>query len=449
MPNEIHFNNDYPVIDESFKIYEKGKKIIPSATQTLAKGPGQFTKGVAPIYLQKGKGSHVWDVDGNEFLDYNMGIGPIILGYCYDPVDAAIKEQLNSGITFSLMHPLEVQTAELIQQIIPNAESVRFSKTGADVTSAAIRLARAYTGRDKILCCGYHGWHDWYISVTDRYKGIPQPIKDLSFTFNYNDINSLIDSIDEDTAAVILEPFVFNEPENNFLQDVRDVCDGYGTVLIFDEMWTGFRISPGGAQRFFNVNADIALFSKAIANGMPLSVILGTTKIMKLLEKDVFFYTTFGGETLSLAAAVATINEIITKDVTSVIAQKGNVLKSGINTLISSYNINYLNCIGYPCRSMLSIDASAGNPLEIKTFIQQEMIKRGILWSGFHTISFSHSDKDIAYTLSAYNDILPILNNAIQNGNLSGFIRGELIETVFRRVGNFNTKPKQKEMIED
>lgn len=288
MPNKVDFNKDYPVIKKSDEYYQKALKLIPAVTQTLAKGPGQNIKGVAPKYLVKGKGSHVWDADGNEYLDYLMAIGPLSLGYAYDRVDEAIIKQLEDGITFSLMHPLEVEVAELINQIVPNAESIRYSKTGADVTSAAVRLARAFTGRNKILCCGYHGWHDWYISVTDRNKGIPQAIQDLTFTFNYNDIQSVKDSIDEDTAAVILEPFVFEEPKNNFLQELREVCTANGTLLIFDEMWTGFRIAVGGAQEYFGVKADLACFSKALANGMPVAILTGKKKYNVIIRKRRF-----------------------------------------------------------------------------------------------------------------------------------------------------------------
>ncbi|NNG26048.1 MAG: aminotransferase class III-fold pyridoxal phosphate-dependent enzyme, partial [Ignavibacteriaceae bacterium] len=186
MPNQVEFNKDFPVIEKSNELYKRALKLIPSVTQTLAKGPQQNVKGIAPKYLQKGKGSHVWDVDGNEYIDFNMGIGPLSLGYAYPKVDYAIKKQLEDGITFSLMHPLEVEVAELIRKIIPNAEAVRYSKSGADVTSAAIRVARAFTKRERILCCGYHGWHDWYISVTDRDSGIPKSTSDLTFTFSYN-----------------------------------------------------------------------------------------------------------------------------------------------------------------------------------------------------------------------------------------------------------------------
>lgn len=449
MPNKVTENETYPVITNSDALYSRAVQLIPSATQTLAKGPSQYIKGVAPKYLRKGKGSRVWDVDGNEYLDYNMAIGPLSLGYCYEAVDNAIKEQLQDGITFSQMHPLEVEVAELLHEIIPNAESIRFSKTGADVTSAAVRLSRAYTGKSKVLCCGYHGWHDWYISVTDRNKGIPDAIKDLSFTFNYNDIESLIDSIDDDTACVILEPFVFEAPKENFLSKIREICDAHGVLLIFDEMWTGFRIAVGGAQEYFGVHADLACFSKAVANGMPISIITGRKDILSLLEKEVFFYTTFGGEALSLAATKATINELRNKQVPLYLREMGKLLKDGFNNIAASLSMEYVKCTGFDCRTIVNFDgASAGaNSLEMKSLVQQELIKHGILWGGFHNISFSHSKDDIEYTLSVYKKVLPLLKEAVESGNVRNFLKGEPVEPVFRKTTNFNMKPKQKSLL--
>jgi glutamate-1-semialdehyde 2,1-aminomutase len=446
MPNSVKFNNDYPDITKSDELYKKALDLIPCVTQTLAKGPTQFIKGIAPKYLSHGKGSHVWDIDGNEFIDFNMGIGPLSLGYTNDKVDNAIKRQLEDGITFSLMHPLEVEVAELIRQIIPNAESIRYSKTGADITSAAVRVARAYTGREKVLCCGYHGWHDWYISVTDRNKGIPEANKDLTFTFNYNDIQSVIHSIDSETACVILEPFVFEEPEDNFLQKLRDVCTENRTLLIFDEMWTGFRIALGGAQEYFGVDADLACFSKAVANGMPIAILTGRKDVMQLFEKDVFFFTTFGGEALSLASAKATIEEIRDKNVPSYLAKQGKKLKDGYNKIVEELVIDYSKCKGFDCRSIITFDAtkSGQNPLEMKSLVQQEMIKRGILWGGFHNMCFSHSDEDVEYTLKAYREVLPILKEAVDKQDVKGFLKGEPVEPVFRKTSNFNTKPKEK-----
>ncbi len=421
MANSIKMNGSYPDISVSDEYYVRALNLIPGVTQTLAKGPGQYIKGVAPKYLQRGKGSHVWDVDGNEYIDFNMGIGPISLGYCYDSVDDAIRAQLQDGITFSMMHPLEVEVAELIREIIPNAEMIRYSKTGADVTSAAVRLARAFTGRSKVLCCGYHGWHDWYIGVTDRNKGIPLPIQDLSFTIDYNDIDSVANSIDEDTACVILEPAVFEEPRDNFLHKLKDICRQNGTLLIFDEMWTGFRFALGGAQEYFGVQADLMCYSKAVANGMPLSILAGRADIMRLLEKDVFFYTTFGGETLSLAAAKATMLELRNKRVPEYLARQGKKLKDGYNQIATELGLGYTSCVGFDCRSIVTFNSSASNPLEMKSLVQQEMIRRGVLWGGFHNMCFSHDDADIDHTLQAYREVLPILKRAVEEKNVKGY----------------------------
>jgi glutamate-1-semialdehyde 2,1-aminomutase len=435
MPNTVTSNNDYPSITVSNELYERAVKIMTPVTQTLAKGPGQYVNGVAPKYVKRGKGARVWDVDDNEYLDYNMGIGPLSLGYCYPKVDEAIIEQLKDGITFSLMHHLEVTLSELIHQIIPNAEAIRISKTGADVTSAAIRVARAFTGRKKVLCCGYHGWHDWYIGVTSRNSGVPEEIKNLTATFEYNNIESVKALLDEDTACVILEPFIFEAPTNDFLKELKTLCSSNGTLLIFDEMWTGFRIAMGGAQEYFNVKPDLACYSKAFANGMPISLLTGRKDVMDLFNEDVFFFTTFGGEALSLAAAIATIEEMIEKNVPAYLAEKGKLLKDGYNKICEDLGIqHYTKCVGYDCRSMITFDPSAGNPLELKSYVQQELIKRGILWSGFHNMCFSHSDEDINYTLNAYQEVLELLKTTLSENNITASLKGKPVEAVFRKL---------------
>jgi len=442
MPNGIKFNDNYPTIVISDILYERALAVQKPVTQTLAKGPGQFTKGIAPKYLAKGKGSHVWDVDGNEYIDYNAAIGPISLGYAYPAVDEAIKEQLEDGISFSLMHPLEVEVSELIQEVIPNAEAVKIAKTGADVCSAAIRISRAFTGRDKIFCCGYHGWHDWYIGITSRNAGVPESTQNMTYTFEYNDIEAIKAALDEDVAAVILEPFIFEAPKVGFLQELAEACRENGTLLIFDEMWTGFRIAVGGAQEYFDVKADLAVFSKACANGMPIAFLTGRADVMELFNSEVFSYTTFGGEALSLAACKATIEELRAKNVPQYLDEKGALLKNGYNDLAKELGLeNYTKCIGYNCRSMVTFTPEAGNGLELKTLMQQEMIKRGILWAGFHNMCFSHSDEDITYTLSAYRDVLPIIKKAIESQDIKSFIKGEILEAVFRKTSNYNIKP--------
>ncbi len=444
MPNKIGFNNDYPTITKSDEFYHRALGLIPSVTMTLAKGPTQYVKGVAPKYLVKGKGAHVWDADGNEYIDYNMGIGPLSLGYAYPKTDEAIKKQLEDGITFSLMHPLEVEVAELIREIIPNAESVRYSKTGADVTSAAVRLARAFTGKKKILCCGYHGWHDWYVSTLALNAGIPEEIMANTFTFNYNNIDSLKNSMDGDVAAVILEPVVFQEPKDNFLHKVAELCKKNNVILIFDEMWTGFRIALGGAQEYFGIKPDLATYSKAIANGMPISVLAGRKDILGLADQDVFFYTTFGGEVLSLAATKATIEELKEKNVPEYLDMQGKKLKDGYNELAAKHELSFTKAVGYNFRSMVTFAEEGGDPFINKSYVQQEMIKRGILWSGFHNMCYSHTDDDINYTLKVYDEVLALLKKAVAENKVKELLRGEPVQPTFRKTSNFNTKPMSK-----
>jgi len=435
-----------PVITKSNALWQRSLGLIPGGTQTLAKGPGQWTEGVAPKYLARGKGAHVWDVDGNEFVDLIMAVGPVSLGYCYPVVDDAIRAQLADGITFSLMHPLEVEVAELLREVVPNTESVRFSKTGCDATSAAVRLARAHTKRDKVLCCGYHGWHDWYISVTDRCAGIPESTKDLVYTFKYNDLQSVEDALGDDVACVILEPTVFEAPKPGFLEGLRALCDKAGALLVFDEMWTGFRVALGGAQQRYGVRADLACFSKAVANGMPISALTGRADVMKLCEKDVFFFTTFGGEALSLAATKATINELRRRDVSAFLAKQGQALREGYSSIAKDAGLEAsTKCFGYEARTIMSFADERSSPLAMKTFVQQEMLARGVLWSGFHNLSFSHGDPEVATILGAYREVLPMLAEALAERAVEKKLRGKMLEPVFRKVDNFHLKPRAKD----
>lgn len=443
MANTVSFNDQYPNISHSLEIYEKAREIMTPVTQTMAKGPGQYSLGACPIYLKKGKGARVWDVDGNEYLDWNAAIGPLSLGYGYPAVDDAIRRQLEDGITFSLMHELEYEVSQLIHETIPNAEAVRISKSGADVCSAAIRIARAHTGREKVLCCGYHGWHDWYISATSRANGIPDATKNLTYTFDYNNIDSLKASLDKDVAAVIMEPFVFDRPNDGFLEEVARLCKENGTLLIFDEMWSGFRIALGGAQEFFGITPDLAVYSKAVANGMPIAFLTGKKEILNHFNIDVFFYTTFGGEALSLAATMATIKELKDKNVAADLAEKGQILMDGYNKLSEDLGMTHITkCKGYPCRTTVTLEAAVSHPLEVKAYFQQEMIKRGILWQGNHNMMYMHSREDIMYTLEAYADVLPLVRDTVEKADTASRLHGKPLEPVFRKVDNFNMKPK-------
>lgn len=444
MPNKPSLDQDFPSVARSHALHERAKALIPAQTQTMAKGWQQYVRGISPLYLERGKGAHVWDVDGNEYIDLNMAVGPLVLGYAYDAVDEAIRHQLSNGITFSLCHPLEVEVAELVRTVVPNAEMVRFSKTGADACSAAIRVARAYTQKSKVLLCGYHGWHDFYVSVTDRAAGVPDAVQDLSFTVQYNDIQHVADSIDDDVACVMLEPVVFEAPRKGFLHELRRLCTERGVVLVFDEMWTGFRLSLGGAQTYFDVKPDLAVYSKAVANGMPLSLITGRRDIMRLFEEQVFFFTTFGGEALSLAAAKATLTELAAQNVHEHLFRQGRRLREGYNRIAEALDMPYTRCVGFDCRTMVTFDPTAGSPLELKSLLQQEMLRRGVLWQGVHNMAFTHGDPEVDHVLAAYEDALPVLAEAVREGRVRERLRGDPVGPVFRKTNDFNVKPRRR-----
>ena len=287
-----------PKIVRSNEIYERAKDIIPAGSQTFSKGVTQFVDGFAPKYVAKGNGCKVWDVDGNQYLDYIMANQPLVLGYADPDVNRAVIDQLELGSTFSMMNELEVDVTELLIENVPSAEAARFGKNGADVTTVAVRIARAVTGRDHVAYCGYHGWHDWYIANTDLNSGIPEFNQGLAHSFAYNDLDSLQKVFDEnpgEVACVIMEPLTVLEPQDNFLEEVKKLAHHNGALLIFDEVITGFRFAVGGAQELTGVTPDLTALAKGISNGIPLSAIVGKKDYMFSLEKT-FFSFTYGGE---------------------------------------------------------------------------------------------------------------------------------------------------------
>jgi glutamate-1-semialdehyde 2,1-aminomutase/spore coat polysaccharide biosynthesis protein SpsF len=414
----------------------RARKVIPSCTQTFSKGPTQFVQGVAPIFLERGRGSHVWDVDGNEYVDYVMALGPIVLGYDDPDVIAAVQRQLADGVTFSLAHPLEVEVAETLAKIVPCAEMVRFGKNGSDATSGAVRAARAYTGRDVVACCGYHGWQDWYIATTTRRRGVPAAVCELTRTFTYDDIGSLERLFAEHLgriAAVILEPVGVVEPTGDFLQRVAALTHANGAVLIFDEIVTGFRLALGGAQERFGVVPDLACFGKAMANGFPLSAVVGRREIMEVFD-EIFYSFTFGGEALSLAAARATIAKLRERNVVEHLWRQGRALRDGYNALARELGLaDRTQCIGFPPRTVLTFrDRAGADSLAMKSLFQQEMIKRGILTSGGFTLCYAHSDEDVRRTLAACRDALGILATALAGDRVEAMLEGPVVQPVFR-----------------
>ena len=422
---------------QSFAWLERAQRVIPAATQTLSKRPGQFARGMTPVFLREGSGCHVTDVDGHTYLDYSMALCAVTLGYNYPSVTQAIERQLRAGTLFSLGHPLEVELAERLVEIIPCAEMARFAKNGSDVTSGAVRLARAHTGRDRIAICGYHGAQDWYIGTTSWHAGVPQATRELSHSFDYNKIESLAALLEQHPgqfAAVILEPVGVIPPQGRFLQDVVELARHHGALVIFDEIVTGFRHRLGGAQELFGVTPDLACFGKGMANGMPLAALVGRRDLLQELD-HIFLSYTFGGETLSLAAAMATIDVMASRNVIAHLWSVGEPLQQGCARLIEASGLSgRVQVLGYPPRHVLRfLDAEGRESLPLKTLFLQETIKRGILTMGAHNLSFSHTPADITRTLEAYREVFQILRDAI-GGRMEALLEVDVVEPVFRKA---------------
>ncbi|MCL4377557.1 MAG: aminotransferase class III-fold pyridoxal phosphate-dependent enzyme [Actinobacteria bacterium] len=342
----------------SEQIYKEACNIIPGGV-TEARHPTKFVIGKYPIFTAIGRGSHVWDVDGNEFIDWLCSFGPVVLGHCNEKVDKAVIEDLRKGFCFTMVSPIQNDFVKKLIDIIPCAEMARIIISGSDATAAAIRIARVFTGKDKVIRWGYHGWHDWSYggAGTDREAiGVPEGVKKDIFTFIYNDLDSLDAVFKENknqVACVIMQPFEASKelPKAGFLEGVKKLTHENGAVLVYDEIRTGFRVALGGAQEYFGVIPDLACFSKAMANGYPISVVVGKKDIMES-SKNTRISATFLVNTFPMVAAIATIQELEERDGISYMWDKGNRLFNGLNRLISDYRIE-AEMIGLPVIPML------------------------------------------------------------------------------------------------
>lgn len=421
---------------KSESLLERALRTIPLGSQTFSKSKTTLPLGVSPYFVDRAKGSRLWDVDGNEYIDFVNALACVTLGYCDPEVDAAVRKQMDSGVTFSLPHQLEMEVAEILVEMIPCAEKVRFAKNGTDATSGAIRIARAYTGRDRVAVCGYHGWQDWYIGSTSRDLGVPLAVKDLTRSFGYNDIASLQRVLDEhpgEYSAVILEPMNVAYPQDGFLEKVRRLTHQHGALLVFDETITGFRYANGGAQQEFGVIPDLATFGKGIANGYPLSALVGKTEYMDVVER-IFFSGTFGGETLSLAAAKAVLTKLQREPVIETLKLRGQKILEGVNQLISELGLaQIITVCGHPTWSFLQFKEAGGfTTWDIKTLFIQEMFKRGIYTLGAHNLSYAHSDEDVEALLTCYREVFSLIKTSIDGGSLKNYLECEPLVPLFK-----------------
>ena len=413
---------------------------IPVGSQTFSKSYLGWVMGQAPIYAKSGSGAIITDMDGNEYIDYMMGLLPVVLGHADPFVDAAVVRQLSSGTSLSLSGEIEVELAEKLVSLISCAEMVRYGKNGSDATTAAVRLARAHTGRDKIIVCGYHGWHDWYIGTTAKHLGVPASVRGLSLTFPFNDADALVDLLkkhDCDIAALVIEPTGKAVPQPGFLEEVRSLCDQYGVVLVFDEVISGFRIDMGGAQAYYNVTPDLAAFGKAMANGYPLSALVGKREIMSKME-DIFFSATFGGELSSIAAAIATITKLETTDGVRRIHSLGDRLMTSLNTALSDVGLGEMIC--YAGEAWWPRVAFKNLPIEqtkVLALMRQEFVAQNLLIASGLNFCLAHDDPQIFnLTIERAKRAFEALSIAIHAPDPSKFLKGEIAMSDFEVRGH-------------
>ncbi len=378
--------------------FEAALKLIPWGTQTNAKRPYPFFNETMPKFIERGKGCRLWDMEGKEYVDFRLALGPVTLGYCYDEVDNAVRKQMEKGVLFSMASPVELELARLIHDTIPNAEMCRFMKTGEDANLSNVRVARAFTKRDMILMSGYHGYPDWFATEDSPNNGVPEFMKEYVKVIPWGNCEvaeELIRRYGERLACVISVPYDFNEDTGGeFIRRLRSLTKEYGILLIIDEVLTGFRLALGGAQEYFGVDADLASYAKALANGYPLSTYVGKKQYLQQLDKFKMT-TTYAGETLSIAAATATLKIMRREKVHQHIWAMGQRLMDGFNAIVKNLGIGG-HAAGLPVGSFLKFDEpDPGYHARLEFVWHRELYREGVFASPRWFISYSHKEADI------------------------------------------------------
>ena len=439
-----YFNGTHTMnLQTSRALQQKSHALIPGGSHTYAKGDDQFPE-LAPGFIAKGKGCHVLDADGNEYIEYAMGCRSVTLGHAYPPVIEAAYKQMLSGTNFTRPAPIETECAEKLVSLIAGAEMVKFAKNGSDVTTAAVKLARAYTGRDLVAVCADHPFYsvdDWFIGSTPMAAGIPADIRKMTVKFKYNDIDSvkaLFAQHPGRIACVIMEAETSVAPVHNFLHDLQTICRVEGSLFILDEMITGFRWHLGGAQTYYEIVPDLSTFGKAMGNGFAIAALAGKREIMQLgglhhsKERVFLLSTTHGAETHSLAAAIATMRIYEEQEVVPYLYRQGERLAKGIQCAIQEWRLDeYFQIAGKPCNlTYVTRDENKVPSQVFRTLFLQEIIKRGVIAPSL-VVSFSHTDRDIDHTIDVIAESLYVYRKALDEG-VEKYLVGRPVKPVFR-----------------
>ncbi len=421
---------------KSKELFEKALKVIPLWTQTFSKSYLSYYKWDIPHFIERWEWAYVWDIDGNKYIDYINGLLPVIIGYNIKEINEKIIDQLNKWIIFTFSHPIEYKLSKKLTEIIPCAEMVRFWKSGSDATTSAIRLARYITNREKVAVCWYHWWQDWYIWSTTRKWWVPKCVQDLTLRFEYNKIESLEKIFIEnpwEISCIIMEPMNVEFPKNNFLHKVKELCHNNGALFILDETITWFRFDLWWAQKYFNIIPDLSAFWKSMANGMPLSALVGKTQYMQKIE-EIFFSWTYLWETLSMASALASIEFMEKYNLHEEINNNWLYLRENINGLLQKYWLNnFIEIVWHNSWQIFTFkDIKDNKAIQIKSFLQKELMEKWILWFWTFNMSYSHMKDIINETIYIFDISLNNLKNAIDSNAIIEIIWWKEISDIFK-----------------
>jgi len=432
----------------SQSLYKKAKKIIPGGTQLLSKRPEMILPDLWPAYYKKAKGCEVWDLDGNRYIDMSyMGVGTCILGYADDDVNDAVKKAINDSSVATLNCPEEVELAKVLCDIHQWADMARFARTGGEAMAMAVRIARAKTRKDMLLFCGYHGWHDWYLSanISDdkaldghllpglNPRGVPRALRGTSIPFNYNNTEeflSLIKRYKEDIGVVIMESIRNHYPKKDFMETVRKITKDLDIVLVFDEITAGWRMTTGGAHLLFNIEPDIAVFGKAISNGFPMAAVIGKKEVMEAAN-DTFISSTYWTDRVGPVAALAAINKMKKKNVSQYLEKTGKKVQEGWKRLAAKNDLD-IEVAGIA--PITHFDFNHKKPLVLKTLFAQLMLERGFLATTAFYASCAHKEIHIKKYLQATDEAFSFIAKAIKKDNPEKYLRGEVCHSGFRRL---------------
>ncbi len=436
-------------VHRSLEIYERARALIPGTTQLISRRPTRAALGVSPIYAERAKGCRIWDVDGNEYIDWTSAVGPVILGYADDVVDDAVRAQIARGAIYSIVQESAVELAEELVRIVPSAEMVRYCKGGGEACTIAVRIARGVTGRDKVLFCGYHGWHDWYQAANlgaERLAehlfngiepiGVPRSLEGTAMPFTYGDLEELEGLLQQhagELACIIMEPMRSGEPPEGYLDGVRDLATRYGVVLIFDEVSSGWRVARGSAQEYVGVTPDMTVFAKAISNGYPMGAVVGKREFMEPASR-MFISSAYWDDNIGIAASLACLRELERRDAVAHFNRIGALFKEQVNAAAAAAGLA-AQCVGVAAHPSIRIEVDdPAEAAKVNALFIQENARRGVILATGFMFNCSHGESEVERTAAVVEESFGKIAEGLDRGTIDDLLEVPPQEESFRRL---------------